>query len=254
MPLPRSAPPAATRPRARASASGFTLVEVLVALFIMAILAGMAWQGIDALVRTRDGALRATDQALQVSTVIAQWEQDLSQLQQGPGVQPVRYDGVALRLSRRTPDGLQWVVWTLQGQTLYRWASPPVTRLQEFEQWVQRGQQWAALRETALPMLTDVSQWQVYYFRPGDNTWSNAQSSGATGSVVIPTAPPKAPPPTSKPPKTSEGSGTVDSADDTTPPPDAPSASADLAPSGVRLVLSLPAGTLTRDLMLPGSQ
>ena len=33
---------------------GFTLVEVLVALSIMAVLATMAWQGIDGMVRARD--------------------------------------------------------------------------------------------------------------------------------------------------------------------------------------------------------
>jgi prepilin-type N-terminal cleavage/methylation domain-containing protein len=36
------------------TAPGFTLVEVLVALAVMAVIAGMAWQGIDAMVRSRD--------------------------------------------------------------------------------------------------------------------------------------------------------------------------------------------------------
>ena len=38
----------------RSRRSGFTLVEVLVALVVMATMAGMAWRGIDALVKSRE--------------------------------------------------------------------------------------------------------------------------------------------------------------------------------------------------------
>ena len=41
------------RLNALAGARGFTLVEVLVALLVMAVMAGMAWQGVDGIVRSR---------------------------------------------------------------------------------------------------------------------------------------------------------------------------------------------------------
>jgi general secretion pathway protein J len=52
---------------------GFTLVEVLVALMVMALMATMAWQGVDGIVRTRDGSQRQLEQTLRLQTVIAQW-------------------------------------------------------------------------------------------------------------------------------------------------------------------------------------
>ncbi len=214
------------------AAAGFTLVEVLVALFILAILAGMAWQGIDGLIRVRDGAQRSTERSLQLATVVAQWELDLNQVQQSAGAPPLRFDGASLQLTRRTPDGLQLVVWTLQSGTLYRWASPPVTRMQALQEWWLRGQQWSTLQPTALPMITELNQWQVYYYRQGDNAWSNAQSSGNRPQQ---SAAPAAP------------------ASGASAPDDAETSESDEVPQGVRLVLSLPAGSLSRDVMLQGA-
>jgi general secretion pathway protein J len=224
----RSARPAG---RQRGADRGFTLIEVLVALFIMAILAGMAWQGIDGMVRTRDGARDRGEQVLQMGTVMAQWEQDLSQIQQSAAAPPLRFDGAALRLTRRTPDGLQLVVWTRQGDTLYRWASPPLTRVRELQDWWLRSQQWSAISDRALRMLASVSAWQIYYYQLGDNSWSNAQS---TGNVALA---PQAPASGASAPEDDNGA-VLD----------------DVLPIGVRLVLSVPSGDLTRDLMLTGSQ
>ena len=97
----------------RRAARGFTLVEVLVALFIMALLAGMAWQGIDALARTRDGAQQAAGAMLRLGNVMSQWEQDLSQVQDTAAAPALRFDGAALRLTRRSPEGVQFVVWKI---------------------------------------------------------------------------------------------------------------------------------------------
>src|SRR5512139_2540241 len=75
---------------------GFTLVEVMVALVIMAVLATMAWQGVDGLVRAREGAERSGEAALRMGTVISQWEQDLSQIQQSSAAPGLKFDGATL--------------------------------------------------------------------------------------------------------------------------------------------------------------
>lgn len=221
--------PLHSRPR------GFTLVEVLVSLFIMAVLAGMAWQGLDGLVRVRDGAGSNTEASLRLSNVLSQWEQDLAQIQQSPAAPGLRFDGSSLRMTRRTPEGLQIVVWTLQGSDWYRWASPAVTKTQDLQEWWLRSQQWTSMNTDALKMLSDVSELQVYYYW---NAWSNAQSTGDK-TVVVP------------PPSSEQGaSGAETGGGPAAPPPDI---AEDQLPNGVRLVLRLPAGPLTRDLTMHAS-
>lgn len=225
-----STAPHAARP------AGFTLIEVLVALFIMSILATLAWRGIDALLRTRDAAQGQTDRSLRLASVIGQWEQDLRQLQRTTAAPTLQFDGAALRLTRFSPEGLRVVVWTVQDGSLHRWTSPPLVAVQDVQQAWRRAQQWSTLRDQALPMLPEVAGWQVYYYRLGDNNWSNAQSSA--GSQARQPAAPTAPPAGSAP---DPGDEDEDTEDDGT------------LPTGVRLELTLPAGTLTRDLQLPAN-
>jgi general secretion pathway protein J len=206
---------------------GFTLVEVMVALVIMAVLATMAWQGVDGLIRAREGAERSGEAALRLGTVLSQWEQDLTQIQQSNAAPGLKFDGASLRITRRAPGGIQVVVWTLQNRTWYRWAAPPVTRIQELQEWWIRSHQWAAIQADALRMLENVESQQVYFYR--GNSWSNAQS---TGDIEAPPAPP---------PPASGASQPIIGGDN------------EALPTGVRLVLALPGGPLTRDLMVKPS-
>jgi len=214
--------------------TGFTLVEVMVALLIMAILTTMAWQGIDGLVRAREGAQRSGEAALRLGTVLSQWEQDLAQVQQSNAAPGLKFDGASLRMTRRGPGGIQLVVWTLQGGNWYRWAAPPVTRIQDLQEWWIRSQQWSAIQGDALKMLEQVESQQVYFFR--GNSWSNAQSTGDVENKPEQPDPPPNPPPggPQQPPQIGGENEAL--------------------PSGVRLVLKLPTGLLTRDLMVRPSQ
>lgn len=156
-------------------ARGFTLVEVLVALVIMAVLATMAWQGVDGMVRSRDASNAAVERVLRLNTALAQWEQDLLAIQPGAGVPPLRFDGATLRLSRETEGGVQLVAWTLRGNAWWRWSGPAVTRVAELrEQWM-RAQQLLGNEVGTLKVLDEVSQVQVYFYR--GNAWTNAQSA-----------------------------------------------------------------------------
>ena len=112
-------------------ANGFTLIEVLVAMVVMAIMSLMAWQGVDGIVRTRETNQVRLEQTLRLETVIAQWEQDLASLQQTTAVPALSCDGQSVRLTRRTDNGMQVVVWSLRpdshGNVWQRWAGPAVT-------------------------------------------------------------------------------------------------------------------------------
>ena len=111
---------------------GFTLVEVMVAMMVMAILAVMAWQGVDGIVRTREASQARLEQTLRMNTIVGQLEQDLVSVQESPSVPGLSFDGATLRLTRRAERGLQVVAWSLRpspegagGGTLQRWAGPP---------------------------------------------------------------------------------------------------------------------------------
>ena len=104
---------------------GFTLAEVLVALALLALLATMAWRGVASMAEAKQSADARVNETLRLGTVLAQWEQDLLQVQD-PRVLPdaLAFDGKSLRLVRRNAGGLQVVVWALNETRWQRWASP----------------------------------------------------------------------------------------------------------------------------------
>jgi len=172
-------------------ARGFTLVEVLVALVVMATMAGMAWRGLDALVRSREIAQAHLAQTARLQTVLAQWEVDLRALQDShTTVQPLAFDGGNLVLTRQAAAGLQLVVWSLREGSLWRWESPALRTVQDLEAQRQRGLQQLAQRNPALRAFDGVAGWQFYCY--WGNAWSNCQSTGSTGPVnpAKPTQPP----------------------------------------------------------------
>jgi general secretion pathway protein J len=169
--------------RSRLRQAGFTLVEVLVAMFIMAILAVMAWQGVDSIVNARNASQGRMEQLLKLNTVLAQFQQDLEAMQDsGTLPQPIpAFDGISLRLTRRADTGLQLVVWSLRGGTWLRWAGNPVTSTQALQDQWMTSQQFIGNEPGQLRTITGVAEWQAYCFR--DNAWSNCQSSAGTNTV-----------------------------------------------------------------------
>jgi len=200
------------------SARGFTLVEVLIAMSIMAIVAVMSWQGVDGIVRARNNTQARVDLVLRASTVLAQWEQDLGALQTTGDVVPaLEFDGSRMSMTRRTEGGLQLVVWARRNGAWYRWASQPVTTVRGLQDVWMSSKQFMGNEAGQLKTLTDVSDWQAYFYRR--TGWSNAQSSAGNSDD------PK------QQPKTSE------------------------LPDAVRIVLTFGgneglAGTITRDVAL----
>ena len=159
---------------------GFTLIEVLVAMMIMAILAMMAWQGVDGIVNTRAASQARLEQLLRLNTVLAQFEQDL-QASQDSGALPQTlpsFDGISMRLTRRVPEGLQLVVWSLRGGTWLRWAGPAVTSTRALQDNWLTSQQFIGNETGQLRTLTGITEWQAYCYR--GSAWSNCQSSAGT--------------------------------------------------------------------------
>ena len=166
---------------------GFTLIEVLVALVIMATMAVMAWQGVDGIVRTRDASQARLERTLRLNTVIAQWDQDLASIQDSSAVpQALKCDGASVRLVRRTPTGLQIVAWSFRpddnGGAWVRWAGPSVTTTGELtDNWL-RSLQLQGSEPGSLRTLTGLTGWQVYFYI--NNAWANCQSSGDAAPIT----------------------------------------------------------------------
>jgi len=222
------------------SSRGFTLIEVLVALALMALLALMSWRALDGMSQTQRHTQAHDDAWRAWQTAVAQWDTDLGAMVNAGGLPAIDFDGRVLRLVRAGPSGdptestgLRVVAWTLQSDLRLgigashwvRWMSPAVNQttplLQAWEQAAQWGHNDTGNDRTRQTPLTPVVRWQIFYYRGG--AWSNPQSSAGSGSRAASGADPT----------------------DTMAPPD-----------GVRLVLTLPdtgtpTGVLTRDWVRP---
>jgi general secretion pathway protein J len=221
---------------ARAS-RGFTLVELLVALFAMALLAVMSWRGLDGMTRAQAQTEARADEVLTLQVGLSQWAADLDAVMQLPQSPALDWNGRVLRMTRRgtaSPgDGVLVAAWTrrtVNGQgTWLRWQSPQVTTRGDLEAQWQRADLWSQNpgddERRGEVAVTPLEDWQIFYFR--ENAWTNPQSSDASARATAPPA-------------------TVQGLPGATP----------VLPDGIRLVLTLPpgqaiSGTLTRDWVRP---
>lgn len=234
-------PTHSTRP---SRSAGFTLIEVLVALFILALMSAMAWQGVDAIARSRESTQARMDRLLRLQTVLAQWEADVQAVIDTQVVPGLNFDGATLRLTRRQPEGVQVVAWTLRSGTLYRWSAPTSNALDTLQDGWMRSYQLLGNEPGTLAMLDHLAQWQLFVFLTSSNGWSNAQSSGDVAQA----APAPVDPPPPEPGASGAGNGVVSAA-----PPVA--VNHDALPDGLRMVIGFAPGgaangTLTREVRL----
>lgn len=219
------------------SCGGFTLVELLVALSVMALMAVMAWQGLDAMARASTQVQERNAKVAVLNVGLQQWAQDLDMMVQTPPLSIMDWDGRVLRLVRRSTasasDGMLVAAWTRgerggQGQWL-RWQSEPLTTKAQLVSAFEQAGVWGqspgeALRKQEVA-IESVQAWQIYFHQGG--AWSNPLSGDSPMG---------------------EGRATAYTTDST--------ASTGSAIDGIRLVLTLPAshpigGTLTRDWVRP---
>ncbi|MEY8875598.1 MAG: type II secretion system protein J [Leptothrix sp. (in: b-proteobacteria)] len=221
-------------PHRHSRTRGFTLVEVLVSLFILALMTGMAWQGVDMVSRSREQTQRRMDGLLRLQSTVAQWEADLAAVVDTQLMPGLAFDGATLHLTRRQDDGVQVVAWALRGGQLQRWAAPPVRSAERLQDAWFRSYQLLGNEAGTLTLLPDVARWQVYVFFSSSNAWSNALSTGDVADTDL-AAPAAAATPVT---------------------PITPGGRREQLPDGLRMVLGLAegssagSGTLTREVRL----
>lgn len=245
---------------------GFTLVEVLVAVLIMAVIAAMGWQGVSGMAKAREIGAAASDRTLRLSAVIGQWEQDLGAVYDSPVVPGIQFDGASLRLVRRTDGGVQLVVWAVRNGLWQRWPGAVLRRSTDLREAWLASQQLQGLEPGQLQLLDDVVGWQLYFWR--GQGWSNAQSSAdevaeaGTGTASAPTPDPLAAaastpatgasaPATGASAPVAGASAPAGGTSTAASPAGAAARNRSLLPTGVRLQIDLPEGRITRDVLLP---
>lgn len=217
---------------------GFTLVELLVALFAMALLAVMSWRGLDGMTRAQAITAARADEVLTLQIGLAQWSADLDAIIQLPKASALDWNGRVLRMTRRDTSnpasGVLVVAWTQRAGQWLRWQSPPLTTRNGLDQAWLRADQWSQTPgddERRLEVaITPLQGWQIFYFR--SDAWTNPLSSAAVTTSVP------------QPGLTDAAAALLSSL--ATP----------AIPEGVRLVLTLPpgqslAGKITRDWARP---
>lgn len=117
------------------SQRGLTLIELLVAISVLAFIAVMAWRGLDSLTRTRESLNHELEQARSLQLTLAQWQIDCANAVDAElldGHSPLLIESSRFMLTRRVqmeaqPTVLQIVTWRLNQGVLSREALP-VTR------------------------------------------------------------------------------------------------------------------------------
>lgn len=190
--------PGRHRASARRSLRGFTLVELLVALFVMSLVAVLGWRGLDGMVRTQSQLQTRADEVLTLQVGLAQWRSDLESVITLPGLPAVEWNGQVLRLLRKAEGAagpaVQVIGWTRrsdEGTSQWRrWQSLPTSERAEVLAAWQQADLWArnpgATERARESVLLPLDDWQIFFFRGG--AWIHPQSSDAQQAGTAATA------------------------------------------------------------------
>jgi|APCry1669192806_1035432.scaffolds.fasta_scaffold22451_2 general secretion pathway protein J len=178
------------------SERGFTLIEVMVALLLMAVMSVLSWRALDSMVRTREALTQRGEQFDGVRALFSQWDEDCRALAAPDrwlaGV-PVHLGDNQVALIRDRVDGqgvhhAVFVVYRYQDQAIQRLESTQVdTRLELQRNWaaLQQGADFATLYSaTPATLLTGVISLQGNALVDGF-TWSATDAQVKQQTAVI---------------------------------------------------------------------
>lgn len=167
----------ASRRRTRNQA-GFTLIEMLVAIALLAMLAVLSWRGLDATIRGRDDIVSSVTQTRLLGRYFSQLQYDMLNLvpPNETGGAPLRIRPDELVLVRRLGAGngasrVQIVRYRLVGHQLQRSASQPLEALSQLADALHHMDDFASVTAS-----DDVRAMKLAVFLPPEG-WTSSQET-----------------------------------------------------------------------------
>ncbi len=155
---------------------GLTLIELLIAISVLAFVAVLGWRGLDSITRARAGLNAELAQMRGLQLAFAQWQTDCANAVDADtldGHTPLLVDATRVTIARRVqpeaqPGALQLVTWRLRDGVLTREESAPTRDLSRLDQAWQFAQAGGA---NALRLQDGVQAMQLRVWSDDGRGW-----------------------------------------------------------------------------------
>lgn len=171
---------------------GLTLIEMLVALLVLALMATLSGRTLDTLLRSQRQSQAVLQDLGRLHSGLAQWRRDLARLNATPYVNAIEWDGQVLRLVRRSAggDALQVVAWAVEQGQWRRWPSSALRdREALLRAWDEAPEavRAAASQEAPGPLRVEVlpvDRWELEFHQRGQWASPPVQTGQESGRLV----------------------------------------------------------------------
>ncbi len=173
---------------------GLTLIELLIAISVLAFVAVLGWRGLDAITRARVALNADLAQTRSLQLAFAQWQTDCANAVDAgtlDGRAPLLVDATRVTIARRVqPEAqagaLQLVTWRLRDGVLTREESPPTRDLSQLDQAWQFAQMGGA---QALRLQDGVQSMQLRVWTDDGRGWEQMNAAIVSrGALMNPRA------------------------------------------------------------------
>lgn len=166
-------------PSRKSSSCGLTLIELLVAITVLAVVAVLGWRGLDGIVRSRVALTQEMERTRGIQIAFAQMERDAANLvpqELSPNRPPLSVGGGRLLFIRKVfaenqPLRLQVISYRVSNGILYRRESIPTRDLGTLDLAWQAG--GGANGEQEVALESGVDQIGLRVWNSSGNTWQS---------------------------------------------------------------------------------